>query len=153
MDEPPRLFKTQLGLVITLETAAMVTAKKPLKKTSDQIEDQIIAMYAKGMSTRDIEEYMKDIYGIEVSPSMVSKITDKILPIITEWQSRPLEKIYSIVFLDAIHFKVRKENRIINKAAYSVLGINVSGQKDILVSGLLKVKVQVSGWGMKRKMG
>lgn len=102
------------------------------KKTCNQIEDQIIAMYAKGMSTRDIEDHMRDIYGIDVSPAMVSKITDKILPMIAEWQSRPLERIYPIIFLDAIHFKVRKENRIVNKAAYSVLGINMSGQKDIL---------------------
>lgn len=105
---------------------------KKYGKTSNQLEDQILAMYAKGMSTRDIEEHMRDIYGIEVSPTMVSIITDKILPLIAEWQSRPLERIYSIVFLDAIHFKVRKENRIINKAAYSVLGINITGQKDIL---------------------
>lgn len=105
---------------------------KKYEKTSNQIEDQIIAMYAKGMSTRDIEEHMKDMFGIEVSPAMVSKITDKILPMISEWQSRPLERIYPIVYLDAIHFKVRKENKIINKAAYSVLGINIAGQKDIL---------------------
>jgi transposase-like protein len=89
-------------------------------------------MYAKGMSTRDIEDHMRDIYGIDVSPTMVSKITDKILPMIAEWQSRPLDRVYPIIFLDAIHFKVRKENRIVNKAAYSVLGINISGQKDIL---------------------
>lgn len=105
---------------------------KKYDKNSNQIEDQILAMYAKGMSTRDIEEHMRDIYGIEVSPAMVSIITDKILPVIAEWQSRPLERVYPIVFLDAIHFKVRKENRIIGKAAYSVLGINIQGQKDIL---------------------
>ncbi|MDI3548100.1 MAG: putative transposase [Halanaerobiales bacterium] len=73
---------------------------------------------------------MRDIYGIDVSPTMVSKITDKILPTIV--QSRPLNRVYPIVYLDAIHFKVRKDNRIINKAAYSVLGINLEGQKDIL---------------------
>lgn len=105
---------------------------KKYEKTSNQLEDQIIAMYAKGMSTRDIEEHMKEIYGIEVSPAMVSKITDKVLPMIAEWQSRPLERVYPIIFLDAIYFKVRKENRVINKAAYSVLGINTAGQKDIL---------------------
>lgn len=105
---------------------------KKYERTSNQLEDQIIAMYAKGMSTRDIEDHMRDIYGIDVSPSMVSKITDKILPMITEWQSRPLDRIYPIVFLDAIHFKVRKDNRIINKAAYSVLGIDVNGYKEIL---------------------
>jgi transposase-like protein len=79
--------------------------------TSNQLEEQIIAMYAKGMSTRDIEEHMRDIYGIDVSASMVSKITDKILPMISEWQSRPLDRIYPVVFLDAIHFKVRKDKR------------------------------------------
>ena len=100
--------------------------------TSNEIEDQIIAMYAKGLSTRDIEAHLKDIYGIEVSASLVSKVTDKIYPLIAEWQSRPLERIYPIVFLDAIHFKVRKENRIINKAAYTVLGINLTGRKEIL---------------------
>lgn len=89
-------------------------------------------MYAKGLSTRDIEEQMRDIYGIDVSPTLVRRITDKIMPQIAEWQSRPLDKIYPVVFLDAIHFKVRKDNRIINKAAYSVLGINMAGYKDIL---------------------
>jgi len=105
---------------------------KKYETTSNQLEEQIIAMYAKGMSTRDIEDHMKDIYGIEVSSTTVSKITDKILPLIAEWQSRPLDRVYPIVFLDAIHFKVRKDNRIINKAAYSVLGINLEGHKDIL---------------------
>jgi transposase-like protein len=105
---------------------------KKYETTSNQLEEQIIAMYAKGMSTRDIEEHMRDIYGIDVSPTMVSKITDKILPMITEWQSRPLERVYPVVFLDAIHFKVRKDGRIINKAAYSVLGINLAGQKEVL---------------------
>jgi len=102
------------------------------EKTSNQLEEQIIAMYAKGMSTRDIEDHMRDIYGIDVSPAIVSKITDKVLPLIAEWQSRTLDRIYPIIFLDAIHFKVRKDNRIVNKAAYSVLGLNMAGQKDIL---------------------
>ena len=69
------------------------------------LEEQIIAMYAKGMSTRDIEDHMKDIYGIDVSAGMVSKVTDKILPLVAEWQSRPLDRIYPIVFLDAIHVR------------------------------------------------
>lgn len=105
---------------------------KKYETTSNQLEEQIIAMYAKGMSTRDIEDHMRDIYGIDVSATTVSKVTDKILPLIAEWQSRPLDRIYPIVFLDAIHFKVRKDNRIINKAAYSVMGINLDGMKDIL---------------------
>ncbi len=70
--------------------------------TSNQLEDQIIAMYAKGMSTRDIEDTMRDIYGIDVSPTTVSRVTDKILPMITQWQSRPLDRVYPIVYLDAI---------------------------------------------------
>jgi putative transposase len=105
---------------------------KKYETTANQLEDQVIAMYAKGMTTRDIEDHMKTIYGIDVSPTMVSKITDKILPLIQEWHSRPLDRVYPIVFLDAIHFKVRKENRIVNKAAYSVMGINIEGYKDIL---------------------
>jgi putative transposase len=105
---------------------------KKYETTSNQLEEQIIAMYAKGMSTRDIEDHMRDIYGIDVSATTVSKVTDKILPLIAEWQSRPLDRVYPIVFLDAIHFKVRKDNRIINKAAYSVMGINMDGMKDIL---------------------
>jgi putative transposase len=105
---------------------------KKHESTANAIEEQIIGMYAKGMSTRDIEDQMRDIYGIDVSPSLVSRVTDKIMPQVAEWQSRPLEKVYPVVFLDAIHFKVRKDNRIINKAAYSVLGINLAGQKDIL---------------------
>ena len=105
---------------------------KKYAATSNQLEEQIVAMYAKGMSTRDIEDHIKDIYGVDISANTVSKITDKIIPLITEWQSRPLERVYPIVYLDAIHFKVRKDNRIINKAAYSVLGITMDGLKDIL---------------------
>lgn len=105
---------------------------KKYEKNASELEEQIIGMYAKGMSTRDIESHMKDIYGIDVSAELVSKVTDKIFPLVTEWQTRPLDRVYPIVFLDAIHFKVRKDNRIINKAAYSVLGINVQGHKDIL---------------------
>ncbi|MCP8970801.1 IS256 family transposase [Ectobacillus ponti] len=105
---------------------------KKYETTVNGLEDQIIGLYAKGMSTRDIEDHMKDLYGIDVSPTLVSKVTDKVMPAITEWQSRPLDAVYPIVFLDSIHFKVRKDNRIINKAAYSVLGISLSGHKEIL---------------------
>ncbi len=105
---------------------------KKYETTSNGIEEQIVAMYAKGMSTRDIEDHLKTIYGIDVSPAMVSRVTDKIIPQIVEWQSRALDPIYPIVYLDAIHFKVRKENRVINKAAYTVMAINMEGHKDIL---------------------
>ena len=105
---------------------------KNYESSINGLEDQIIALYSKGVSTRDIEAHMKDIYGINVSPSLISKVTDKVLPLVYEWQSRLLDPVYPIVFLDAIHFKVKHENRIISKAAYTVLGINSDGIKDIL---------------------
>lgn len=75
-------------------------------------------MYAKGMSTGDIEDHVKDLYGLDISDSTISRITDKVLPLVKEWQSRPLEEIYAVVFLDATHFHVRSEGRIIKKAVY-----------------------------------
>jgi putative transposase len=99
---------------------------------SENLENRILAMYAKGMSTRDIEDHLRDIYGVEASPALISRITDKILPAVTEWQSRPLDAIYPIVFLDGIVFKVRKDARVINKCIYTVLGINMDGKKEIL---------------------
>jgi len=99
---------------------------------TDDLENRILAMYSKGMSTRDIEDHLRDIYGVEASASMISRITDKIMPAVTEWQSRPLDAVYPIVFLDGIIFKVRKDARVINKCMYSVLGINMEGRKEIL---------------------
>lgn len=99
---------------------------------TDDIEARVMAMYAKGMSTRDIEDHLRDIYGVEASASLISRITDKLMPAVAEWQSRPLDAIYPIVFLDGIVFKVRKDSRVINKCLYSVLGINLEGRKEIL---------------------
>ncbi len=99
---------------------------------SNDIEKQILAMYAKGMSTRDIEDHLRDIYGVEASASLISRITDKIMPQIAEWQARPLESVYPVVFLDGIVFKVRKESKVINRCAYTVLGIGMDGRKEIL---------------------
>ena len=99
---------------------------------TDDLENRVLAMYSKGMTTRDIEDHLRDIYGVEASASMISRITDKIMPAVTEWQNRPLEAVYPIVFLDGIVFKVRKENRVVNKCLYSVLAINMEGHKDIL---------------------
>jgi len=90
------------------------------KRDISEIEDKIIALYSRGMTTRDIHEQIKDIYGIEVSAEMVSKITEKIIPEIKEWQNRPLEKIYPFIFMDAIHYKIKNESKIINKVAYSI---------------------------------
>ena len=96
------------------------------------IEEKVIALYARGMSTRDIHDQIQDLYGIEMSAEMVSKITDRILPEVKEWQSRPLNSLYPFVFMDAIHYKVRDEGRIVSKAAYIVLGVTTEGYKDIL---------------------
>ena len=99
---------------------------------TDEIEQKIMAMYAKGMSQRDIEDNLREIYGAEIPQTLISKITDKILPEVNEWQNRPLETIYPIVYFDGIVFKSRKDSQIINKCVYSVLGIDMDGQKDIL---------------------
>ncbi|MED1802937.1 IS256 family transposase [Brevibacillus porteri] len=96
------------------------------------IEDQVISMYAKGMTTRDIQDHLNQLYGIEISPTMISTITNKLLPLIKEWQNRPLQEVYAVVFLDAIHFKVKQDGHIINKAAYMAIGIDLDGQKDVL---------------------
>ncbi len=99
---------------------------------TDEIEQKIMAMYSKGMSQRDIEDNLKEIYGADISQTLISKITDKILPEVNEWQNRPLETIYPIVYFDGIVFKSRKDNQIINKCVYTILGIDMNGQKDIL---------------------
>jgi transposase-like protein len=96
------------------------------------VEEKVTAMYAKGMTTRDINAYMADIYGIDISAAMVSSITDKVLPLLHEWQSRPLAALYPILYLDGIHFKVRESGRIVSKCAYVILGINDRGCKEIL---------------------
>lgn len=106
--------------------------KKNQTSVSQDIEEKILSMYAKGMTTGDIEAHIQDIYGIEVSDTAISRITDKILPIAKEWQQRPLEAVYAVVFLDAIHYHVRSEGQIVKKAVYIALGINLDGKKDVL---------------------
>ena len=106
--------------------------KKNQTSISQDIEEKILSMYAKGMTTGDIEAHIQDIYGISVSDSTVSRITDKILPIAKEWQQRPLESIYAVVFLDAIHYHVRIEGQIVKKAVYIAIGVNLDGRKDVL---------------------
>lgn len=96
------------------------------------IEDQIIALYAKGVSTREIQDHLSNLYGIDVSPTLISNVTNKIVPLIKEWQNRPLQGVYAVVFLDAIHFKVKQDGAIVNKAAYMVIGIDLDGNKDVL---------------------
>ena len=96
------------------------------------IDNKIINLYARGMSTRDISESIKDIYGVDVSAPMISKITDKIIPAALEWQNRPLHIIYPIVFIDCVHFNVKTENMVVKKAAYIVLGVTEDGYKEVL---------------------
>ena len=96
------------------------------------IEEKVISMYGLGMSTRDINKHIQEIYGVDISAEMVSKITDKIIPLIEEWQNRPLEEVYYFTFLDAVHFHVKEDKAIVKKAAYIVLGVNSEGKKDVL---------------------
>lgn len=106
--------------------------KKYQNTLTQDMEEKIISMYAKGMTTGDIESHMQELYGVDISDSTISRITDKILPIVKEWQERPLEDIYAVVFMDAIHFHVRSEGRIVKKAVYIAIGIDMSGHKDVL---------------------
>ena len=96
------------------------------------IEDQVLSMYAKGMTTRDISSHLQDVYGVDASAEMISRMTDRILPIAKEWQNRPLERKYAIVFMDAVHFNVREDNRTIKKAVYVAIGTKLNGQRDVL---------------------
>jgi len=96
------------------------------------MDDQILTLYAKGLSTREIVETFKEMYDADVSPTLVSKVTDKVLEQITEWQARPLDSIYPIVYLDCIVIKIRDNMRVINKSIYLALGVNMDGKKDLL---------------------
>ena len=106
--------------------------KKNQSSLSGDIEEKILSMYAKGMSTNDIESHIRDIYGLSVSDTTISRVTDKILPVVKEWQMRPLESIYAVVFLDAIHFHVRSDGQIIKKAVYIAIGVQMDGIRDVL---------------------
>ena len=105
--------------------------KKRQKDISD-IDQKIISMYAKGMTTRQISDTIEDIYGFETSEGFISDVTDKIMPQIEDWQNRPLDEIYPVVYIDAIHYSVRDEGIIRKLAAYVILGITVDGKKDVL---------------------
>lgn len=106
--------------------------KKCQNTVTQDMEEKILSMYAKGMSTNDIESHKRELYDIDISDSTISRITDKILPIVKEWQERPLEEVYAVVFLDAIHFHVRSEGRIVKQDVYITIGIDMSGKKDVL---------------------
>jgi len=97
-----------------------------------QFDDQILALYAKGMSTRDIVSTFREMYGADVSPTLISKVTDAVNERVVEWQNRPLDSLYPILYLDCIVLKIRQDNRVIRKSIYLALGINLDGQKELL---------------------
>lgn len=96
------------------------------------LDNRILSLYSKGMSYEDIQEHLEDLYGLEISTGQLSAITDKILPLVEQWRSRPLEPIYAFVWLDAVHFKVRQDGKVVSKAAYNVLAVDLQGRKDLL---------------------
>jgi len=106
--------------------------KKRQTILNESLDNKVLSLYAAGMSYEAITEHLADMYGLEISTAKISLITDKLMPVITEWRNRPLEAVYPIVFLDAMHFKVREEGKVTSKAFYSVLGVTQEGRKDIL---------------------
>ena len=107
---------------------------KKYETVCNELDKKVISLYAKGMTTSDIQAEIEDLYGITISPSMVSRITDKVMDSAVEWQNRSLDKVYPIVYLDAMYFKVRSNGKIVNKAVYICLGYNMQGYKEILGS-------------------
>lgn len=133
----PKTLKTSYGNIAINVPRTREAGFEPeiIKKRSvveEGMEAQIISMYAKGMSVRDITSHLKALYGVDISAGTISNITDKINDEAKEWYSRMLERFYPVVFLDAVHFKVREDGRIVTKAAYVALGIDAEGCKDIL---------------------
>jgi putative transposase len=106
--------------------------KKRQTILNESLDSRVLALYSAGMSYQAIAEHLADMYGLDVSAAKISQVTDRLLPVITEWRNRPLEAVYPIVFLDAIHYKVREEGKVVAKAVYSILGVNQHGHKDIL---------------------
>jgi putative transposase len=107
-------------------------AVKKHQRSISSFDDKIISMYAKGMSTRDIQSHIQELYGTELSPAMVSNITEKVMDVAIDWQARPLQPVYPIIFFDAIHYKVKENGKVTSKASYTCLGIDTEGKKDIL---------------------
>lgn len=108
------------------------TVAKRQRVLSEDIDTKILALYGLGMSYGDIQNHLKDLYGLELSDGTLTAITDRIIPQVKEWQNRPLESVYPVVWLDAMHFKVRHEGMVKSKAVYSVLGVSMDGQKEVI---------------------
>ena len=107
-------------------------AVKKHQRSVSSFDDKVISMYAKGMSTRDIQSHILELYGAELSPSLISNITDKVMDIALEWQSRCLQSVYPIIFFDAIHYKVKEHGKVVSKSSYTCLGIDLEGKKEVL---------------------
>lgn len=106
--------------------------KKRQRRISSDVDARILSLYGKGMSYRDIQDHLKEMYDVEISVGTLNAITDRLIPEILEWQARPLESVYPVIWLDAMHFKVREHGKVISKAVYSVLGVNSDGEKEVL---------------------
>lgn len=98
----------------------------------DELSEKVLSMYGKGMSYNDIKKFLDEIYGLSLSPAQLSEITDKIVPELEQWQSRPLDKIYTFAWFDAIHYKLREDNTVKNKALYNVYAVNIHGERELL---------------------
>ena len=105
---------------------------KRQKNLPRDIERQIMTLYARGSSLGDIRDFLEEMYDVEVSPATISRVTDKVIPLLEEWRTRPLESVYPFVFMDAIHYKVREEGRVITKAVYGIIAVNQEGYRDVL---------------------
>jgi len=105
---------------------------KKHQRRFDGFDDKILSMYARGMTTRDIQSHLQEMYGVEISPTLVSEVTDAVWEEVKTWQSRPLDPIYGIVYLDALFVKMRHEGRVENRAVYAAIGVNLEGRKDVL---------------------
>lgn len=108
------------------------TVEKRQRVLPGDLDDKILSLYGRGMSYRDIKTQMEDIYGVDISEATISSITDRIIPLIRDWQSRPLNRIYPIIWMDAMHFKIRSEGQVKTKAIYTILGVDMEGTKDVL---------------------
>ena len=117
----------------------------PHQRRFTGFDDKIVSMYARGMTTREIQGHLEEIYGVEVSPSLISSVTDAVVEEVKEWQSRPLEPLYPILYLDALMVKMRHEGRVENRAVYVAVDLDLEGRKDVLGLSLLRL-----GHGIKR---
>jgi putative transposase len=99
---------------------------------TEELEDKVIALYGRGVSTRDISEYIKEMYQMDISATQLSSITDKVIPALNEWRTRPLHSVYAFVYLDCMHYKVRENGRVVTRAIYNILGVDLGGKKDLI---------------------